>query len=145
MEPTEKSERPDVMLQKGALILKPKLSAYGFSFKVIDQGRGSGGSFAIGRFRNGDRQIELWFRYQLGSVTYKKGKIKKSHADYMQALGREREAAYPGYGWGDNLKGFHHLLSDLQYCEAFLAENGEGFVSLMKNFTYQHPKPLWRN
>ncbi|HTK84805.1 MAG TPA: hypothetical protein VL625_06930, partial [Patescibacteria group bacterium] len=67
---------PEQCLLRGAEILGRKLYPLGFSFDEIELGRGSGGDFAIGRFRNNDRVLTLWFRHELGGVSYQKRDVE---------------------------------------------------------------------
>ena len=100
---------PEAMLEKGAEILGAKLYPLGFTFSIIERGKGSGGHFAVGAFKQDNREIRIWFRYNLGGVSYRKADIEPSHPEFMQFLGLERNAAYPGYSHGDPLSGFRHL------------------------------------
>jgi hypothetical protein len=130
-------------LLAGAEILGRKLYPLGFSFEITERGKGSGGHFTIGRFTNGDREITLWFRWELGGVSYRKRDVEANHPQYMQALGRDRTATYPGFGQGDEMAGFYHLLSDLDYCNGFLTDEGNAFYGLMKEYRRKdEPKGL---
>ena len=123
---------PEQALLRGADILREKLYPLGFAFEIIERGMGSGGDFATGRFKNGDREISLWFRWHLGSVSYCKGDVRRDHAQYMGALGRERDARFPGFHVDDALAGFRDLLGDLRYCDGFLLDDGKPYYDLMK-------------
>ena len=50
---------PRQALEDGAKILEPFLNQKGFTFFVVDEGKGSGGPFATGEFRNGNRRLEI--------------------------------------------------------------------------------------
>src|ERR1700733_2642043 len=47
------------------------MRSHGFVFGPTTAGDGSGGSFARGEFRGGNRRLELHYRYSLGLVTYR--------------------------------------------------------------------------
>jgi len=131
--------KPESFLLQGAEILGKKLYALNFAFEIVERGKGSGGEFAVGSFRNGDRELRLWFRFELGGVFYRKNDLERTHAQYMQAIGRERDARYPGFSHGDQLAGFRHLLEDLEHCDDFLTEGGKTFYDLMKSYQYRDP------
>ncbi len=131
---------PEAALEKGADILSPKLQPLGFSFSIVEHGKGSGGDFAVGSFKNGDREIRIWFRFEVGSVGYRKGDLERGHVEFMQFLGLEGKSALPGFGAGDPLAGFRHLLQDLDHCALFFENDGIGFYDAMKNYAYK-PKP----
>lgn len=99
-------------MKSGAKILSPLLTKYGFRFKIISEGSGSGGCFCEAAFSDGSRILELHFRSSLGLVAYHRGEYQVSHQSYMKALGVDDKCAYPGFST-DPLDGFHHLLSDL--------------------------------
>ena len=125
------------LLTRGAKILMESLNPQGFRFSVVERSSGSGGDFAIGEFVNGDRAIRLWVRFELGSVTYRKGAIERSHPEIMQCLGLEEEAAYPGFGGGDPENGFHHLCLDFGHLDCFFQNEGQGFEHKMKSYVYE--------
>jgi len=58
-------------LKAGVEILDSFMESLGFVYTQISAGAGSGGSFASGEFRRGDRRLELHFLYSLGLVTYR--------------------------------------------------------------------------
>ncbi|OGQ99416.1 MAG: hypothetical protein A2521_12710 [Deltaproteobacteria bacterium RIFOXYD12_FULL_57_12] len=128
---------PVIALEKGAEILGVKLYPLGFTFSIVEQGKGSGGHFAVGAFTNGDREIRLWYRFELGGVAYRKADVERGHVEFMQFLGLEDKSAFPGFGSGDPLAGFRRLLQDMEHCGLFLEQNGEGFRSSMKNYVYR--------
>lgn len=123
-------------LLRGAEILGPTLDPLGYSFEIIERGPDGGCHFTIGRYRNGDREIKLLFRNQLGGVTYWKRDVKCSHILYMQALGREHTAIYPAFGNSDETAEFRCLLQDFQHCDGFLTDDGHAFYRLMKDYKY---------
>ncbi len=113
-------------MQSGAAILSPLLTSYGLHFRIGSEGRGSGGLSCEAEFSDGDRVLELHFRYSLGLVKYHRGGQVVSHQAYMKALGIVDACAYPGFS-DDPLDGFRHLLSDLdRFGDDFLA--GDGLV-----------------
>jgi hypothetical protein len=108
-------------LEQGARILATRLEPLGYRFEIVQQPtQGSGGTFAIGAFRRGDREIRLWVRFNNLSVNYRVGEIEFAHGDYMRTLGLEKVAHFPGFNDGDPLGGFRRLLHDLQQCDDFL-------------------------
>ncbi len=131
---------PEVALEKGAEILNPKLQPLDFTFSIVEHGKGSGGNFAVGSFKNGDREIRIWFRFEVGGVSYRKGDLERGHVEFMQFLGLEGKSALPGFGAGDPLAGFRHLLQDLDHCALLLENDGTAFYDAMKNYVYK-PKP----
>lgn len=108
-------------LNKGAKLLEPLLVSHGFAFRLIGAGKGSGGYYATGEFRRGDRGLEMHFRYSLGMVTYRVGGLSMDHEDYMRSvLGKRFASHYPGFS-NDPLDAFRDLLFDLEaYCGEFL-------------------------
>src|ERR1700722_6283371 len=96
---------PKERLAAGAEILGAKLYPLGFGFQFGLEGKGSGGHFAVVSFSKGDRELRLWFRWELGGVFYRKGDVECTHAQFMQAIGRENSSSYPGFGHGDDLAG----------------------------------------
>ncbi len=113
---------PDTFLELGARVLAEKLEPLGYEFAITQPSlKGSGGPFAWAAFRRGDREIQLWARYdRLGSVLYRLGDHEFTHKEYMRAMGLEREAHWPGFDDGDPLGGFKRLLVDLSHCGEFL-------------------------
>jgi hypothetical protein len=105
------------------------MRSHGFVYTQTSVGVGSGGSFASGEFRRGDRRLELHFRYSLGLVTYHMGSASLSHEEYMWSVLRKRWAShYPGFS-GDALESFRHLLLDLeQYGSDFLVGSDSEFA-----------------
>jgi hypothetical protein len=105
---------PIEVLREGCAILDPLMSEHGFSLTDCHSGRGSGGPFASGSYVNGDRKLELHFRYSLGLVTYHFRKISIDHESYMRiVLGSNGGNKYPGFS--DNpLDAFRDLVDDAQ-------------------------------
>lgn len=88
---------PAEVLKLGAKILGAQLYSLGFTFECFGPIRGgSGGDYASGSFRNGNREIILWFRFHLGEVLYRKGTVIHPHQSLMQYLELENRARYPG-------------------------------------------------
>ncbi len=104
------------------MILQELMSSHGFTYFPGSAGTGSGGTFAVGEFRRGDRRLELHFRRSLGLVSYHLGNLSLPHEEYMwAALGRRGRTHYTGFS-DDPLAGFRQLLEDLKdYCAAFLS------------------------
>ena len=120
---------PETILADGVAILEPLLRDHGFEYLRGEEGTGSGGKFARGRFVKGNRRLELHVRTALGLVRYHVGRLSLSHDDYMRAL-TESKGDYPGYS-DDPLDGFRHLLSDLEHHgEVFLSGSDGAFREL---------------
>jgi hypothetical protein len=124
-------------------MLNQVLAPHGFRFVENVSGVGSGGEFATGEFRRGNRRLELHFRGSLGLVSYHVGSDDLAHRDYVRAVretqGIKDEAEYPGFS-DDPLDGFRHLCADLvRFGAAFTAHSGE-FAGLAA-WTRQHPPP----
>lgn len=113
---------PDTFLERCAHILAERLEAFGYTFTIAQPTtNGSGGPFARGVFRRGDRQIQLWARYdRLGGVVYRVGDDEFTHQAYMRAIGLEKTAHWPRLNDGDPLGGFERLLRDFAHCAEFL-------------------------
>lgn len=120
---------PVEMLKAGCEILDPLLHPYGFVYREIAAGQGSGGYFACGKYVRNDRSLELHFRHSLGLVTYHIGSHSVTHESYMRELvGNQESPQYPGFS-EDPLDGFRHLASDLsRYGQDFLGGSGEILV-----------------
>lgn len=115
---------PRQVLENGANILQPFLAQNGFTFRFVHQGMGSGGAYAIGEFRQGNRRLELHFRYSLGLVRYRIGSVNASHEFYVATLGVKEQCHYPGFS-DDPLDGFRYLLRDLEsFADDFIAGSG---------------------
>jgi hypothetical protein len=129
----------EVYLAQGAELLKPKLGEAGYCFTITDTARGSGGPFAEGVFKRGDQEIRLRVRHDaLGGVAYRAGADEWSHSDYMRAIGRGKEAQYPGFHDGDPFGGFRRLLVDLNECGQFLNGDGRSIDDLVRSMP---PRP----
>jgi hypothetical protein len=117
-------------LKAGVEILDDFMRTHGFVYTPTSAGVGSGGSFAAGEFRRGDRTLELHYRYSLGLVTYHAGHLVLSHEDYMwSVVGRRWGSRYPGFS-NEPLDGFRQLLVDLrQHCLDFLAGSDADFAA----------------
>ena len=122
------AESPNECLRKGSEILNPVLCKYGFEFKWGGSGHGSGGPFAFSAFVNGERKLELHYRYSLGLVKYHFGKLSLEHDAYMRViLGPSGGNHYPGFS-DDSQTQFEDLKFDLEhYASAFLLGNAEEF------------------
>ena len=62
---------PIARLREGTTILDPLLNEHGFNFVMTSAGKGSGGHFAVGEYRRGERRLELHYRWGLGIVCYR--------------------------------------------------------------------------
>ena len=133
----------DVLL-KGARELEPVLGPHGFEFVQTDSGRSSGGHFASGEYRRGDRRLELHVRWSLGLVTYHVGQNSLSHEQLTRAvratLGIGEPARYPGFS-DDPLDGFRHLEVDLRHLgRVFTSGAAEEFAALV-DWVGRNPRP----
>ena len=105
---------PGKFLERGKLVLDQTLRGRGYTFKIVTEGTGSGGNFAVGRYEKEDRSIELHVRHALGIVIYKVGESTLKHQDLVACLGiRREEFSYPGFS-DDPLEAFEHLRHDLE-------------------------------
>ena len=124
---------PDTFLIDGARILAPKLEPLGYRFEITQQPiQGSGGFFAIGTFSRPDRRIRFWARYENLRVDYCVGEVEFDHRTHMRALGREREAHFPGIHDDEAFGGFKRLLHDLDYCDEFLSGDAQALAERVK-------------
>lgn len=57
-----------------------------------------------------------------------------THEQYMRALGLRSVARYLGFSQ-DPMAAFADLLSDLDYCDAFLLESGMAFLEVAANYS----------
>lgn len=106
--------KAEELLASGIRILSGLMTVHGFLFVPTDSGRSSGGEYASGECRRGNRVLELHFRYSLGLVHYHIGSSSIVHEDYMwSAIGERHASEYPGFS-ADPLDGFRHLLHDLE-------------------------------
>lgn len=137
---SQRNVRPEVpeTLMAGVTILDELMRSHGFVFTPASSGVGSGGSFASGEFRRGDRGLELHFRHSLGLVTYRVGIFELSHEDYIwSVLGRRWASQYPGFS-KEPLDGFRHLLADLQqYGSDFLVGSDKDFTKHIRRVREQ--------
>jgi hypothetical protein len=119
---------PVEILRKGCGLLEPVMHRHGFSFKDGPAGPSSGGPYASGSYVNGDRKLEIHFRYSLGLVTYHFGQTSIDHESYMYALvGTNGGNKYPDFS-EDPLDAFKGLAYDLEnFATAFLNGNFEEF------------------
>ena len=137
MEPTD-------ALQAGASRLESILGPHGFVFTSGLKGESSGGKFASGEYRRGDRRLELHFRFSLGLVAYHVGAQSLPHADYVRAV-RETtstggEPSYPGFST-DPAEAFVHLGDDLKrFGMIFLCGDDREFSGLAA-WVREHPVP----
>src|SRR5260370_8519124 len=117
---------PIEILREGRSLLDPVMHRHGFSFKDGRAGRSSGGHYASGVYVNGNRRLEIHFRYSLGLVTYHFGQTSLDHESYMHALlGTNGGNKYPGFS-EDPLDAFRGLAYDLEnFSTAFLNGNSE--------------------
>jgi hypothetical protein len=115
---------PPEILRDGCTVLDAVLRPHGFSFKKSPGGPSSGGPFASGVYVNGNRELEIHFRFSLGLVTYHFEGRSVDHEGYMRAvLGNAGGNRYPDFS-DDPLSGFKNLAYDLEhFATAFL--NGD--------------------
>lgn len=120
---------PEEILKKGCAILDDVLVPRGFKFEFAGAGKGSGGHFATGSYVNGERRIELHFRFSLGLVTYRFGSASIGHEAYMRVLlGPGGRNKYPGFS-DEPLDGFRGLAYDLEsHAKAFLSGDTTEFA-----------------
>jgi len=125
---------PKVELENGVKLLKNIMNEAGFKFLFECEGISSGGKFASGSFILGDKKLELSFRYSLGCVEYRVLEHNISHKDYMEAIGKKKEAQYPGFS-NNSTEAFEHLFSDIsKHGEIFLWGTNNQFIELIKDF-----------
>jgi hypothetical protein len=122
------AESPNECLRKGSAILNPVFSKYGFEFKWGGSGHSSGGPYAFGAFVNGERKLELHYRFSLGLVQYHFGQLSLDHESYMGVvLGPSGGNHYPGFSEKPEDQ-FADLKFDLEhYASAFLLGNADEF------------------
>jgi hypothetical protein len=121
--------QPSEILREGGATLDPILRAQGFSFKEGPAGRSSGGPYASGVYVNGNRTLEIHFRFSLGLVTCRFGDRSLDHESYMRAvLGNAGGNHYPGF-CDDPVSGFKNLAYDLEnFATAFLQGDSKEFA-----------------
>ena len=81
-------------MEAGVDFLSGLMQSHGFAYAGTAIGKGSGGAFASGEYRRGDRRLELHFRHSLGLVKYHAGDVELSHEDYMWSVLGERYACH---------------------------------------------------
>ena len=86
------------------------------------------GPFASGEYVNGNRKLEIHFRYSLGLVTYHFGEMSVNHESYMRVLlGEKGGNKYPSFS-DEPLSAFEDLAYDLRnFATAFLTGDFEAF------------------
>jgi len=116
------TRNPDEILQQGCTILDEVLQRHGFRREEIVSGKGSGGNFATTTYANGDRKLEIHFRFSLGLVTYYMGSASVSHESLMRAvLGSKGGNKYPCFSDAP-ADSFRGLAYDLEtFAQSFLA------------------------
>ena len=121
------AEGPKRHLLEGVEILNGVLSSHGFVFQLGACDKGSGGWFASGSYRRGERELELHFRGSLGLVTYHIGDDSLDHETYMRFVGAYGQNQYPGFP-KEPIESFMHLASDISnYCTDFVSGDGSQF------------------
>lgn len=120
---------PAEILEQGCIILDEVLQPRGFRREKISSGKASGGHFATTAYANGDRRLEIHFRFSLGLVTYQFGLATVSHDAFMRGvLGPKGGNKYAGFS-GEPLDAFRGLAHDLDtYCSPFLTGNKSEFT-----------------
>ena len=117
------------MLYKGRSYIDTIMKQHGFVWEQMASGNSSGGNFDSGRYVNGNRSLELHFRFSLGLVTYHMGDISISHEDYMRHIAPRGAAEYPGFS-DEPLSAFSHLANDLsKYASDFLSGTGDDLIA----------------
>jgi hypothetical protein len=134
---------PGERLERGVAELAEVLGPAGFQFVETDEGMGSGGAYASGEFRRGDRRLELHFRSSLGLVRYHFGEESLSHQELVRgvrALERiSEEGEYPGFS-DDPTAGFRHLRHDLDRFGGVFLHGGAKAFRALKKWLDKHPK-----
>jgi len=131
-------------LERGARELAETLGPAGFDFVLLQSGRSSGGMFASGEFRKGDRRLELHFRWSLGLVVYHVGGDSLAHDEFVRAMqsteGIQGTREYPGFS-DDPQAAFRGLRADLErFGRIFISGTAAEFRAL-KRWVNGHPKP----
>jgi len=119
---------PTNTLLAGTRILDVVLVPLQFIFRPRDEGQSSGGPFAWGEYKRGDRKLELHFRRGLGMVRYHVASRSVSHEAYMRELGVWEQCQYPGFS-AEPLDAFRGLAHDLGFAADFLS----GDASILEN------------
>jgi len=132
---------PEAALSDGCKILSAVLEPRGFRFQADGSAKASRGTVAGGVFVNGDRKLEVHFRFSLGGVRYHAGKDSASHEDFMWArLGFEGGNRYPDFGDADPMKAFRDLAYDLEtHAEDFLSGDA---AELKSRFDHAATRPV---
>jgi hypothetical protein len=119
------------------------LGPAGFQFVETEEGASSGGSFASGEFRRGDRRLELHLRSSLGLVRYHFGEESLSHEELVRGVraleGISEAGEYPGFS-DDPLAGFRHLRHDLDRFGGVFLRGGAKAFRALKKWVDKHPK-----
>jgi hypothetical protein len=136
---------PSEALVAGARDMQQVFAPHGFAFALINEGRGSGGAYASGEYRRGNRRLELHYRNSLGLVAYHVGEVSLAHADYVRAVsaltGASALPSYPGFSTDNPLVAFSHLCHDLElFGSIFLHGSDQEFASL-RLWVNEHPRP----
>src|SRR5437867_1844921 len=109
------------ILEQGGAVLDVVLQRYGFRRDKIVSGKTSSGFSATTSYLNGDRKLELYFRFSLGLVTYHFGSASITHDPLMKAvLGPQGGNRYPCFSDApaDSFRGLAHDLEN--FAQAFL-------------------------
>jgi hypothetical protein len=130
-------------LRTGVAELESLFALHGFRFTQLDSGSSSGGAFARGEYRRGDRFVELHFRQSLGLISYHVGSASLGHEEYVRAVRAidhiAEASAYPGF-FKDSISEFRALADDLRrFGPRFLAGTDDDFQELQE-WVDQHPK-----
>jgi hypothetical protein len=125
-------KQPMEILLEGRHAIDPVLTEHGFTFQQASQGASSGGRSASGTYVNGNRKLEVHYRFSLGLVTYHFDKTSLDHTSYMRVLlGDKGGNKYPGFS-DDPLAAFESLAYDLEhFATAFLKGNFEEFARIV--------------
>jgi hypothetical protein len=134
---------PREILDRGVAELAEVLGPAGFTYAAVEEDEGSGGPYAIGEFRKGERRLELHFRYSLGLVRYHFGDESLSHEDLVRGVRAvdhiAAEAQYPGFS-DDPASAFHRLRVDIErFGDVFLNRGAKAFRAL-KKWLDKHPR-----
>jgi hypothetical protein len=134
---------PTHVLELGAQELGLLLGPAGFQFAATGSGSSSGGPFASGEFRRGDRRLELHVRFSLGMVTYHVAESLLTHEELVRAakglLAISGDPEYPGFS-DDPREAFPRLRRDIErFGQCFVAGTVEEFQAL-RHWAQTHPK-----